>query len=123
MDLHKGFPCTSASKESPCNTGDPGLIPGLGRPPGEETATYSNILAWRVPWTEEPGRLPVHGVARVGHDLATNPPQRKKQDALQNLKHVRVLTKINPEVPAYSYPRKKENQSLSHTLSFLTPDF
>ena len=31
-----GFPCGSAGKESPCNVGDLGLIPGLGRSPGEE---------------------------------------------------------------------------------------
>ena len=32
-------------------------------------ATHSNILAWRIPWTEEPGGLyVVHGVARVKHD-------------------------------------------------------
>ena len=38
-------------------------------------ATHSSILAWRSPWTEEPGGLhTVHGVARVGHDLATKPP-------------------------------------------------
>ena len=30
------FPCASDSKESACTAGDPGLIPGLGRPPGEE---------------------------------------------------------------------------------------
>ena len=30
-----GFPCSSAGKESACNAGDPGLIPGLGRSPGE----------------------------------------------------------------------------------------
>ena len=32
----------------------------------KEMATHSSILAWRIPWTEEPGRL-VHGVTRVGH--------------------------------------------------------
>ena len=37
-------------------------------------ATYSIILAWKIPWTEESGGLTVHGVARVGHDLATKPP-------------------------------------------------
>ena len=38
-------------------------------------ATHSSILAWRIPWTEEPGRLYiVHGVARVRHDLVTKPP-------------------------------------------------
>ena len=37
-------------------------------------ATHSSILAWRIPWTEEPGRLQSMGVSRVGHDLATIPP-------------------------------------------------
>jgi len=38
--------------------GDPGLIPGLGRYPGEGNgATHSSILVWRIPWTEEPGEL------------------------------------------------------------------
>ena len=37
--------------------GDLGLIPGLGRSPGEEMATHSSILAWKIPWTEEPGGL------------------------------------------------------------------
>ena len=39
---------------SACNVGDLGLIPGSGRSPGEEMATYSSILAWRIPCTEEP---------------------------------------------------------------------
>ena len=34
-------------------------------------ATHSNILAWRIPWTVEPGGLQSMGVQRVGHDLAT----------------------------------------------------
>ena len=88
---------SAGKKKSPCNAGDCGLIPGLGRSPGEEidfplqypwaslvaqvvknplamwetwvqslgledllengTATHSNILTWRIPWTEAPGRL------------------------------------------------------------------
>ena len=95
--FYKGFPGSSPSKESACNAGDPGLIPGLGRSPGdgagnpfqysgaslvaqlvknlpamqetwvpnlgqedlleEGMATHSSILAWRIPWTEEPGGL------------------------------------------------------------------
>ena len=35
-------------------------------------ATHSSILAWRVPWTEEPGGLQSMGSQRVGHNLATN---------------------------------------------------
>ena len=34
---------------------DAGEIPGLGRSPGKGMTTYSIILAWRIPWTEEPG--------------------------------------------------------------------
>ena len=35
-------------------------------------ATYSNILAWKIPWMEEPGRLQSMGSQRVGHDWATS---------------------------------------------------
>ena len=34
----------------------------------KEMATHSSIFAWRIPWTEEPGRLPSTGLQRVGHD-------------------------------------------------------
>ena len=34
----------------------------------EEMATYSSILAWKIPWTEEPGGLQPMGLQRVGHD-------------------------------------------------------
>ena len=36
-----------------------------------EMATHSSILAWRIPWTEEPSRLQSRGSQRTGHDLAT----------------------------------------------------
>ena len=38
----------------------------------KEMATHSSILAWRIPWTEEPGRLQSTGSQRVGHDWATS---------------------------------------------------
>ena len=41
---------------------------GQEDPPEEEMATHSNILAWRIPWSEEPGRLQFKGSERVGHD-------------------------------------------------------
>ena len=53
-----GFPGGSDGKASACNAGDPGSIPGLGRSPGEGNGTHSSILAWEIPWTEEPGGLP-----------------------------------------------------------------
>ena len=50
-------PHSSVGKESACNVGDLGLIPGYGRSPGEGMAIHSSILAWKIPWTEEPGGL------------------------------------------------------------------
>jgi len=44
------------------------LIPGLGRSLEKEMATHSSTLAWRIPWTEEPGGLQSMGSQRVGHD-------------------------------------------------------
>ena len=41
---------------------------GQGDPLEEDMASYSSILAWRIPWTEEPGRLQSIGLQRVGHD-------------------------------------------------------
>ena len=52
-----GLPGGSVSKESACNAGDLGSIPGSGRFPGERNATHSSILAWETPSTEEPGGL------------------------------------------------------------------
>ena len=40
------------------------FIPVLGRSPGEKMATHSSILAWRIPWTEEPSRLQSIGPQR-----------------------------------------------------------
>ena len=41
---------------------------GWEDPLEKEMATHSSILAWRIPWTEEPGRLQSTGSQRVGHD-------------------------------------------------------
>ena len=45
-------------------------VPSLGWEDSleKEMATHSNILAWRTPWTEEPGGLQFMGLHRVGHD-------------------------------------------------------
>ena len=67
-----GFLCRSVGKESACNAEDSGRFLGWEDPLEKEMATHSSILAWRIPWTEEPGGLhTVHGVAKSRHDLAT----------------------------------------------------
>ena len=67
-----GFSANSDGKESACNAGDPGSIPGPGRSLEKGMTTPSSILAWRIPWTEEPGRLQSMGSYRVRPDWATN---------------------------------------------------
>ena len=47
-----GFPHGSAGKETICNAGDLGSIPGLGKYPREGKVYHSSSLAWRIPWTE-----------------------------------------------------------------------
>ena len=57
-------------------SGDAGSIPGLGRSPGGSPggspevgmATHFSILAWRIPWTEDLGRLPFIRSQKFGHD-------------------------------------------------------
>ena len=66
--LSEGFPGGSEGKESACNAGDPGLIPGSGRCAGGGHATPSRIIVWSVPWTEELGGLQSTGSQRVRHD-------------------------------------------------------
>ena len=74
-DLYRGFPNGSVVKNLPAKTGytrDAGSIPWLSKIPGkQEMATHFSVLAWKIPWTEESGRLPSMGSQRVRHDLAT----------------------------------------------------
>ena len=55
---------------------DVGLIPGSGRSLEEEMVTHSRILAWEIPWTEEPGELQSMGSQRAGHDCMTEHAHR-----------------------------------------------
>ena len=63
-----GFPGGSEVKVSACNAGDLGSIPGSNHPLEKEMAIHSSILAWRIPWTEEPGELQPMESPRVDHD-------------------------------------------------------
>ena len=63
------FTGVSDSKGSAYDARDLGSIPGSGRSPGEKAmAPHSSILAWEIPWMEEPGRLQSVELRRVGHD-------------------------------------------------------
>ena len=54
-------------KNLPANAGDAGSILGLS-PLEEEMAIHSSILAWKIPWTVEPGRLQSLTFQRIRHD-------------------------------------------------------
>ena len=76
----QGFPDGASVKKLPANVGDErdaGSILGLGRCPGRGLGNplqysffffHSSILAWRIPWMEEPGRLQSMGLQRVRHN-------------------------------------------------------
>ena len=63
-----GFPGGTVVKNLPANAGDAGSIPVSGRSLKEEMAIHSSILAWKMPWTKEPGRLQSTGSQRAGHN-------------------------------------------------------
>ena len=67
-----GFPGGADGKASVCDAGDP--VPSLGweDPLEKEMATHSSTLVWKIPLTEEPGRLQSVGSQRVRHDWATS---------------------------------------------------
>ena len=62
-----GIPGGTSGKSLPANSGDvrdAGLIPGLEDPLEKEMATHSSILAWAIPWIEEPGGLQFIGLQK-----------------------------------------------------------
>ena len=78
------MPRSSVSKESACSVGDPGLIPGLGRSPGEGNGNPLQCSCLENSMDREAWRATVHGVAKVRHDLAT------KSSSCHNLKFVKI---------------------------------
>ena len=66
---NRGFPGGSAVKNPPAMQET--WVDSRQDPLEEGMATHSSILAWEIPWTEEPGRLQSMGLQRIGHDLVT----------------------------------------------------
>ena len=79
----EGFPRGPDIKESACNVGDLGVIPGLGRSPEEDMAAQASILAWRIPIDRGTWRATVHRVAQSRtrlSNLARTQGEREKQE-------------------------------------------
>ena len=72
-----GLPGGTVVKNPPANIEEQeAQIRSLGQedPLEKEMETHSSTLAWKIPWTEEPGRLQSLGLQRVGHDWLSNFP-------------------------------------------------
>ena len=69
----------------------------------KEMATHSSVLAWRIPWMEEPGGLQSMGSQRVGHDWATSLTHSAKEEASPTntncLESEKIKTKTQPSKP------------------------
>ena len=75
-------------KNLPAMQGTRVLSLGQEDPLEKGMATHSSTLTWRIPWTEEPGRLQSMGSQRAGHDSATNKLAAAAFTAAPSLGHV-----------------------------------
>ena len=78
--VKEGLPWWLSGKESACNAGDVGSIPGLEDPLEKEMTTHSSIHACRIPWTEEPGGLQSMGLQESGTQLSEYPTTIGKEN-------------------------------------------
>ena len=83
------------------------MIPGWEDPLDKEMETHSSILAWRIPWTEEPGRYSPWGHKRVGHDLAT----KQQYTELGRTHNWRVLIIVPKFIKHDAHARRDEDSA------------
>ena len=73
--MHLKLPRWLGGKDPPTSAGDVGdvgSISGSGRSSGEGMAIHSSILAWKISWTDDPGRLQSTGLAKSQTQLSTH---------------------------------------------------
>ena len=70
---------------------------GWEDPLEKEMATHSNILAWKIPWTEEPGGLQSMGLQRVGHDWATSLSVGYKNENQRGNKGLKIFLNLKSD--------------------------
>ena len=77
MDIYRGSLAAQTVKNLPAKQETWVGSLGWEDPLGKEMAIHSSILAWEIPWTEEPGGLQSRGLQRVGHNLVTESQTQK----------------------------------------------
>ena len=115
-----GFPHSSVSNEFACNAGHPGSIPGWEDPLEKEMATHSSILAWRIPWAEEPGRLQSTGLQESDTTWRLNHHQRKnfpRTVSLRILGFLQWMLNCRMHTKPQDARLKEENKARLHPYS------
>ena len=126
-----GFPHSSVGKESACDAGDAGSIPGSGRSPDEGNGNPFQYSCLENPMDRGAWRATLHGEARVGHDLVIKSPPSApwgfpSGSAVKNLpltqeRRVRCLDQENPleevmathsSILAWEIPQTEESGGL-----------
>ena len=100
-------------------------VQSLGQedPLQKEMAAHSSILAWEIPWTEEPGRLQSMGLQRAGHDLGIKQEQNYISITLgasliaQLVKNLPAVQKTWVRFLGWEDPLEKEMATHSSTFA------
>ena len=113
-----GFPGGSAVKKPPAMQEMRVRSLGQGDPLGEGMTSHSSVLAWRIPWTKEPGRLQSIGLQRIGHnwsDWAQHSWERTWSFVIILILETKFIATDNRElVPTWMWhrTRRKESQTV-----------
>ena len=61
-------------------------------------AALSSILAWKIPWTEEPGRLPFFGLSRVRQYFVNEPPPHTHRHTVTLIRYIPIITAMQKKL-------------------------
>ena len=111
MGWGKGFPGGSVVKNLPAKQETQVRSLGQEDPLEKEMATQSNILAWKIPWMEEPGRLLSMRWQRVRHNLATKQQKQwgEKWTVTHGVYNSQRITKLTPGLWIKAMPSKEDS--------------
>ena len=115
MEAQGGFPGSTVVKNLPAKQETQVWFLSQEDPLEKEMATHSSIVAWEIPWTEQPGRLQSMGLQRVGHEFVTKPPP-PPLGVKWYLTEVCGSTRREPRFPPPGTSREKMTFQLSHVL-------
>ena len=122
---HQGFPVSSDDKASACNAWDLDSIPGLGRCPGEGNGNPLQYPCLENPMDRGAWWATVHGVVRVGHDLATKPSNHqwliRTSLVGQTVKCLPTMWETRVLSLGWEDPLEKEMAAHSCTLAWKIP--